>query len=219
MGAKGAAVPTPVGHLQFRVRSFDLQTVLSGAMQRRPDVVAARHSVESAQAAIKLARANRYPDLTLGLSLAHNTRTTNQINPAPDFDLANVSVSVPLPLFNSFRGEYEAAVQTELQSETTLKSVTLKVEVDVRTNFQRYELAGARLAQYESAALQLAEKVLQARLISYQKGAATLLDVLIAQKADNDLHLAYISALTERAKALVALEQAAATWDLDDGRN
>jgi cobalt-zinc-cadmium efflux system outer membrane protein len=219
MGTKGAAVPTPVGHLQFRVRSFDLQTVLSGAMQRRPDVVAARHSVESAQAAIRLARANRYPDLTVGLSLAHNTRTTNKINPAPDFDVANVSVSVPLPIFNSFRGEYEAAVQTALQSETTLKSITLKAEVDVRTNFKRYDLAGARLAQYEGAALQLAQKVLQARLISYQKGAATLLDVLIAQKADNDFHLAYISALTERAKALVVLEQAAAMWDLDDGRD
>ena len=219
MGTKGAAVPTPAGHLQFRVRSFDLQTVLSGAMQRRPDVVAARHSVESTQAAIRLARANRYPDLTVGLSLAHNTRTTNQINPAPDFDVANVSVSVPLPIFNSFRGEYEAAVQTALQAQTTLKSVTLKAEVDVRTNFERYELAGARLAQYEGAALQLAQKVLQARLISYQKGAATLLDVLIAQKADNDFHLAYIGALTERAKALVALEQAAAMWDLDDGRD
>jgi len=219
MGTKGAAVPTPVGHLQFRVRSFNQQTVLSGAMRRRPDVVAARHSVESAQASVRLACANRYPDLTVGLALAHNTRTTNRINPAPDFDVANVSVSVPLPIFNTFRGEYETAVQTMLQSETTLKSVILKAEVDVRTNFTRYQLAEARLAQYESAALQLAEKVLQARLISYQKGAATLLDVLVAQKADNDFHLAYISALTERAKALVALEQAAAMWDLDDGRD
>jgi cobalt-zinc-cadmium efflux system outer membrane protein len=125
---------------------------------------------------------------------------------------------VPLPLFNSYRGEFEAAVKTTLQSETTLKSVTLKAEVDVRTNFKRYELAQARLEQYQGAALELADKVLEARLVSYQKGAATLLDVLVAQKADNDVHLAYIGALTERAKALVALEQAAAVWELDDGR-
>jgi len=219
MGTPGAEVPMPVGNLQFRVRSFNLRTVLSGAMQRRPDVVAARHSVESAQAAIRLARANRYPDVTLGLSFLHNTRTTNPINPSPTFDAADVSVSVPLPLFNSFRGEYEAAVQTALQSQTNLKSVTLKAEVDIRTDFKRYQLAEARLAQYQGAALQLAEKVLQTRLISYQEGAATLLDVLVAQKADNDFHLAYISALTERAKALVALEQAAALWDLDDGQD
>jgi outer membrane protein, heavy metal efflux system len=80
-------------------------------------------------------------------------------------------------------------------------------------------LADARLEQYQGAALELADKVLESKLVSYQKGAATLLDVLVAQKADNDVHLAYIGALTERAKALVALEQAAAIWDLDDGQD
>jgi cobalt-zinc-cadmium efflux system outer membrane protein len=218
MGTPGAKVPTPAGSLRFRARNFNLETVLSGALQRRPDVIAARHSLESAQASVRLARANRYPDLTLGFSLTHATATTNPINPSPPFTTANVSVSVPLPLFNSFRGEYEAAVQTVLQSQTSLGSIILKAEVDVRQSYKRYELATARLAQYQGGALELADKVLQAKLISYQKGAATLLDVLTAQKADNDVHLAYISALTERGKALVALEQAAAVWDLEDGQ-
>jgi cobalt-zinc-cadmium efflux system outer membrane protein len=79
-------------------------------------------------------------------------------------------------------------------------------------------LSNARLEQYQGAALELVDKVYQGKLISYQKGGATLLDVLAAQKADNDVRLAYIAALTERAKALVALEQAAAIWNLDDRR-
>jgi outer membrane protein, heavy metal efflux system len=218
MGTRGAAVPTPVSNLQFKARNFDLQEILTQALQRRPDVVAARHSLESAQASVKLALANRYPDVTVGLQLAQTTRTTNRINPSPTFNSGLVSLSFPLPVFNSYRGEYEAAIKIALQSATTLKSVTLKAEVDVRTNFKRYELAEARLGQYQGAALELADKVLEAKLVSYQKGAATLLDVLVAQKADNDVHLAYIGALTERAKALVALEQAAAIWDLDDGQ-
>jgi len=94
----------------------------------------------------------------------------------------------------------------------------LKAEVDVRQSYKRYELANARLGQYQGGALELADKVLQAKLVRYQKGAATLLDVLTAQKAENDVHLAYINALTERAKALVALEQATAIWDLEDGQ-
>ena len=218
MGTPGGAVPTPVSNLQFKARNFDLQEFLTKALQRRPDVVAARHSLESAQASVKLALANRYPDVTAGLQLTQTTRSTNRINPSPTFNSGILSLSFPLPLFNSYHGEYEAAVKTALQSETTLKSVTLKAEVDVRTNFKRYELAEARLEQYQGAALELADKVLAALLVSYQKGATTLLDVLVAQKADNDVHLAYISALTERAKALVALEQAANIWDLDDGQ-
>lgn len=216
MGTSGAAIPTPVSKLEYRVKDFDQQSLLAQALQKRPDVVAARHAFESAQASVKLAQANRYPDLTVGVQFAQTTATTNPINPSPTFNSTNLSVSIPLPLFNSYRGEYEAAVRMALQSETTLKSVTLKAEVDVRTNFRRYELAETRLAQYRGAALELADKVLEAKLISYRKGAATLLDVLVAQTEDNTVHLAYIAALTERAKALVALEQAAAIWDLDD---
>jgi outer membrane protein, heavy metal efflux system len=217
MGTPGAAIPIPISNLEYRVRNFDQQNLLTQALQKRPDVVAARHAFESAQASVKLSQANRYPDLTVGVQFAQTTRSTNSINPSPTFNSTNLSVSIPLPLFNSYRGEYEAAVQTARQSETNLKSVTLKAEVDIRTNYRRYELAEARLEQYQGAALELADKVLKAKLISYQKGAATLLDVLIAQTEDNTVHLAYIGALTERAKALVALEQAAAVWELDDG--
>jgi outer membrane protein, heavy metal efflux system len=218
MGTPRAAVPTPVSNLEFKARNFPQQTLLAQALQKRPDVIAARHALESAQASVRLARANRYPDLTVGLQFAQTTATTNPINPSPTFNSTNLSISVPLPLFNSYRGEYEAAVKTALQSETNLKSVTLKAEVDIRTNFTRYRLAEARLEQYQGAALELADKVLEAKLISYQKGAATLLDVLIAQTEANTVHLAYLASLAERAKALVALEQAAAVWDWEDGQ-
>jgi outer membrane protein, heavy metal efflux system len=218
LGTPGAAIPIPVSTLKYGVRDFDLQSLLTLTLQHRPDVVAARHALESAQASVRLARANRYPDLTVGVQFAQTTASTNVINPSPTFNSTNLTVSLPLPLFNSYRGEYEAAVQTALQAETTLKSVTLKAEVDIRTNFKRYDLSNARLEQYQGAALELADKVYQGKLISYQKGGATLLDVLAAQKADNDVRLAYIAALTERAKALVALEQAAAIWNLDDRR-
>lgn len=214
MGVPNSEVPSPVGTLRFRPRNFDLHSLLAGAFEKRPDVIAARQTVESTRASTRLARANRYPDVTVGFSVAHTTASTNPINPSPNFDSANLTLSVPVPVFNSFRGEYEAAVQTALQAEANLKSALLKVEVDVRQNYKRYELAEARLRQYQGGALELADKVLQAKLVSYQKGAATLLDVLTAQKADNDVHLAYITAMTERAKALIALEQAAATWDL-----
>ena len=91
----------------------------------------------------------------------------------------------------------------------------MKVEVDVRGAFARYQISLERLAQYEHGALTLASRVLQAQLLAYKAGSATLLDVLQAQKADTDVHLAYIDALGERAKALIALEQAANLWDLD----
>ena len=87
--------------------------------------------------------------------------------------------------------------------------------MDVRGAYARYQTAQTRLAQYQGGALELASKVLEGQLLSYKAGSATLLDVLQAQKADTDVHLASIDALSERAKAIIALEQAANIWDLD----
>ena len=214
LGKRAAAVPNPVGNLVFPNRNLSLASILAVAMQNRPDVRAAHFALESAQSSVKLAKANRLPDPTIGLAVGETGRITNQIDPAPSYNTLNLSLSIPLPLFNSYRGEYEAAVQTALQAQKMLESVELKAEVDVRTNFDRYQLAKQQLAKYQGNAIELARKVLEAKLTSYRLGAASLLDVLQAQKGDTDVHLNYIIALTERANALVALEQAADFWDI-----
>ena len=214
LGKRAAAVPNPVGSLLFPNRDFNLASILTVALQNRPDIRAARFAMESAQSEVKLAKANRIPDPTVGLGVTETGSITNPIDPAPSYNDLNLSLSLPLPLFNSYRGEYEAAVKTALQAKKMLESVELKAEVDVRTNFDRYQLAIQQLAKYQGNAMDLAEKVLTAKLTSYRLGATSLLDVLQAQKDDTDVHLNYIAALTERASALIALEQAAGFWDI-----
>jgi cobalt-zinc-cadmium efflux system outer membrane protein len=214
LGKKRATVPNPEGNLLFPNKDLSLGSILAVAMQNRPDVRAARFALQSAQSSVKLAKANRIPDPTIGVTVGETGRITNQIDPAPSYNTLNLSLSIPLPLFNSYRGEYEAAVQTALQAQKLLESVELKADVDVRTNFDRYQLAKQQLSKYQGNAIELARKVLEAKLTSYRLGAVPLLDVLQAEKDDTDVHLNYITALTERASSLVALEQAAGFWDI-----
>jgi outer membrane protein TolC len=47
------------------------------------------------------------------------------------------------------------------------------------------------------------------------RGSASLLEVLEAQRANNDVYLAYYAALNEQAKALVALEQSSGISDIN----
>jgi cobalt-zinc-cadmium efflux system outer membrane protein len=215
IGRTSASLPAISSELKIPDHEFELRNLLSHAVQTRPDVVAAQHAHESTLASVGLARANRIPDLTLSAGLQQNESGRNPINPSPNYNLLNFGVSVPLPIFNSFRGEYLVASNSARQSEKTLQSVELKAEIDVRQNFARFQLAKARAAKYEGPILDLSAKVLEARLAAYKTGEATLLDVLTAQKADTDVRLASIDALSERAKALVALEQAANIWDLE----
>lgn len=214
MGKKNAPVRNPAGSLVFKDHDFALPSILSVALQNRPDVRAARFTFESTQASAKLAKANRIPDPTIGLGVTETGRITNRIDPAPSYNDLNLSLSIPLPLFNSYRGEYQAAVATAAQAQVVLQSTELKAEVDVRTNFDRYRLARQQLAKYQGNAIELARKVLEAKLTSYRLGASTLLDLLQAEKDETDVRLNYIAALTERASALVALEKSAGFWDI-----
>jgi len=67
---------------------------------------------------------------------------------------------------------------------------------------------------YNSGLLRDAERVLEAKLYSYQRGDIPLLEVLEAQRTVNDVYLAYFDALADHAHSLVALEQAAGIWDI-----
>jgi cobalt-zinc-cadmium efflux system outer membrane protein len=90
----------------------------------------------------------------------------------------------------------------------------VRVEVEIRQAFEKYKAGLNRVALYEGGVLIDADKVLAATLYSYQRGSATLLEVLDAQRTDDEVHLAYADALGDYARALVALEQAAGIWDI-----
>jgi outer membrane protein, heavy metal efflux system len=67
---------------------------------------------------------------------------------------------------------------------------------------------------FRGGLLRDADRVLEARLYAYQRGGATLLEVIDAQRKSAEVYLAYSQALVDHAHALVTMEEAAATWDV-----
>jgi outer membrane protein TolC len=59
-----------------------------------------------------------------------------------------------------------------------------------------------------------AERVRRAKLYSYQHGSASLLDVLTAEQAANDVYIASYDAQQQYGHALIGLGQATGTWSL-----
>ncbi len=215
LGAQRSSVTiTPQGRLDELAREFVLSELVEEALQKRPDVVGARQALEASRLGVKLARANRIPNVDIGVGWQRSFASTNETAPSPQFDLLGFSVSVPIPVFNTLRAELDMALFASEQAEKTFPSVQLKAEVEVRQAYARYQMAMARVAKYKEGALRDAASVLNAKLYSYQRGYTSLLEVLNAQRAENNVHLAYYDALTENAKALVAVEQAAGIWDV-----
>jgi cobalt-zinc-cadmium efflux system outer membrane protein len=211
---RSSVTVTPLGRLEIPGKTFVLSELVEEALQKRADVVAAFQNREAARAGIKLAEANRIPDVDIGFGWQRSTSSNNEIAPSPQFDLLGLSLSVPIPVFNTLRAELNMARFAREQAEKNWQAARLKAEVEVRQAHARYQLAVQRVAKYREGALRDSATVLEGKLYSFHRGRASLLEVLNAQREENNIYLAYYDTLTEYAKALVALEQAAGIWDV-----
>jgi outer membrane protein TolC len=211
---RGSVTITPVGGLEVPAKTFILGELVEEALEKRADVVSAWQALEASRSGVKLAKANRIPDVDIGFGWQRNFASSNEIAPSPQFDLLGLSASIAIPVFNTLRAELNMARLASLQAEKNWQRARLKAEVEVRQAYARYQLARARVAKYKEGALQDSRTVLEAKLYSYQRGQTSLLEVLNAQRGENNIYLAYYDTLTEYAKARVALEQAAGIWDL-----
>jgi outer membrane protein TolC len=197
-----AELPSPA------LEELTLDALVAEALQRRPDVIAARRGVSGAQAGVRLARADLVGDLGVGVSMQRSAAVAGL--PAPRWGGAEFSVSLPFPLLGLLnRGELHVAQRSAEQAELAARAVEARAEGEVRRAHSRYRLAAARAAQYSEELLADAEKVLAGRLYSYQRGNEPLIEVLLAQRAADEIYLAAYEATGEALKALVALREAA----------
>jgi cobalt-zinc-cadmium efflux system outer membrane protein len=205
----------PEGNLDIPQRTFTLDDLIARAVSTRTDVIAASTALETARAQYRLAQVNRIPDLTIGGVYQHLTRVTDRIDPSPAWDSAGLTLSIPLPFSNLNDGNLQAANYTQLQAGVALQATKLQAQADVRIAYERYVLAVVAVKDFEVEILHDADGVYKSRLFKLKEGQNSLVDVLSAHAAINQLYIDYYNALSEQAKALVALESSAGIWDID----
>jgi outer membrane protein, heavy metal efflux system len=210
----GPQMPMPSGSLEIATRTFDLDHLIAHALQNRSDVLSRMRAIKAADERIKLAKANLVPDIAVNGAFSHTGTGSGDFLQQPDNTISG-GASVNLPISrNLHRGELESARATRQQADLQLRSAQLKVEVEVRDAYEKYQSSAQRLNVFRSGLLKDADRVLEARLYAYQHGGSTLLEVIDAQRKSADVYLAYSQALMDHGHALVTLEEAAATWDL-----
>jgi outer membrane protein, heavy metal efflux system len=203
------------GDLEGPAETFSLAQLIERAVTLRSDVVAAQYTLQNARAGYRLTKAARIPDVTITGAYSHLTRITSPIDPTPAWEQAGVSVSLPITISALNGGAVQAAYYQELQVEKTLQAAKLQAETDVRRAYQHYILAVEEVGLFASELLNDSDQIYKSRLFKLEKGQVTLLEVLDAHQALDQLYMDYYNALSGRAKALVELEQAAGIWDID----
>ena len=194
-------------------RDFSLATLLEQAKRQRPDALAARLRIKANESQLALTRANRIVDLNIGAGWQHYFPTSEPFA-LPAAELLTATVTVPLPFSRMYRGDVVAAETALAQSAVSSAALELQIETEVRQARARYNASAAQVRVYRTV-LSEADKVLEKTLYNYQRGGATLVEVLVAQRTVDDVYLSYFEALVATAHALVAVELSAGFWDLD----
>jgi outer membrane protein, heavy metal efflux system len=195
------------GELYTAAPSLD-RAALAAGIDRRGDIRAAVARVEGARRQLDLEHAKRVVDVTVGVGWLHSLPEGGGAG-LPSADMVAASVSVPVPLSRIYRGEIAAAESAQRQAQSQLQAVRVRAVAELYEAFARFRSAARRVAVYDEGTLLDANAVLEKTLYSYQRGEASLVEVLIAQRTASETQLAYLDALADRAHALVAVGQAA----------
>lgn len=166
----------------------------------RPDVVAAEAGWRKAEADLRLQKANRIPDPTVLAQYEHA--------PPDAPNTLGLGVSFPLPLWNRNRGNILGAQAALEQARLNYEKVRAQAAADIAIGRLAYQDANQRWHQYRDSIRAKSEKVRDTKSYAYQKGGASLLDMLVAQRDDNDVRLAAMQAANDTAVAIAALKAA-----------
>jgi cobalt-zinc-cadmium efflux system outer membrane protein len=203
---------TVSGELQQPPRELDLAATLGDALKNRADLVALRHARDAAQSGVSLARASIVPDVDVGVTYGYNTGVApnHPVDPTPGFHQLTLNFGIPLPLFDHGQASVAKARAGAEQAQVQLNAAELRAEVDIRTAYGAYQSARKRAASFQNGILDKADQVLEARRYGYQRGANSLLELIDAQRSDNQIRQDYDQALADQAKAAIQLERVTA---------
>jgi cobalt-zinc-cadmium efflux system outer membrane protein len=170
----------------------------------RPDVLAAESDVRKSTADLQLQRSLRIPDPTFLLEYEHNPSPPGPPKP----DTFGIGVSFPLPIWNHNGGNIKSAEATRDQFEAALGKVRSQAVADIANAQIAYDEAQARMRRYFGQIGPKASQVRQSVSYAYEKGGASLVDLLDAQRTDNDVRLATAQAMADTASAAADMNAA-----------
>jgi cobalt-zinc-cadmium efflux system outer membrane protein len=207
------------GDLQAIPMEKSLSDLQQLALSNRPDLKSAETGREKAIADLHLAKANRWPDPTIGTSFLH---AGNEIGgpswfqpfypKGPTTNSMGLGIaSVPIPIFNRNQGEIARAKSEQLRADFLLQAARTQVLQDVETAYASFESSRERVRLYEQAYLSRAKESLDIEEFSFRNGAASILDFLDAERTYRTTQLTYRQQLAAYLTNLAQLEAAVGT--------
>lgn len=164
------------------------------ALLERPDLLAAQSAVRLANDTVTLSYGNRARDLNWEGEYKRNG-TINGVG---------FGLSIEIPIHDRNQGEIARSKVAARQAVVAAEATQTGVLTDVRSSFAGYRTGDQVASLYESGYLKQATDSREISNYAYLKGAASLLDLLDAERSYRATQLAYRQAL---AAYMISVEQ------------
>jgi len=193
-----------VGELAYTPLRGNKEDFQARALGLRPDLRAAEQGVTAAQTAFQLARANAKRDLTASFLFS-------RVSPVRT---ASFGLNIEIPVFNRNQGEIARTGFVVTQTHETAISVSQTALTEVANAYDSARTSEKVVQLYLSGYLDQAKESREIAEFAYQRGAASLLDFLDAERSYRTTQLGYRQSLANYMLSLEQLRQAVGTRSL-----
>ncbi len=194
-------IGTPLGttlllkdRLQYEPYENDMAYCLAYSEQHRPELKQAEYAIDSAEAALVVARSGHMPKVYANAS--NNWGGNGSDWPGDDDENWSVGVTASMNIFDSgvTWSKIHAAQENLAKAKETQRQIKDNVELEVRTDYLSMREAEKRITTAQ-VAVASAEEDYHIAVVRYQAGVGTNIDVMDAQEALTQAKTNYYQAL------------------------
>jgi cobalt-zinc-cadmium efflux system outer membrane protein len=191
--------PRPLdGDLRGAVPDLSWEKESQRLLAESPELAAAYAAVAKAQAALSRARAERYPNWEAQAGAQYDYGTQDAV--------ANVQLSVPLPIYNRNQGGIRAAESQIAEAQANASRLELSLQQRLAKAFEPYRNARTQTEIYTQRILPDAKKSLDVTVTSYEAGEVGFLSLLNVQRTYFQTQVAYLEALRQLRDSAATIE-------------
>jgi cobalt-zinc-cadmium efflux system outer membrane protein len=186
------------------LQGASVDSLLELARKQRPDLAGAKLDRQRAEAAVRSSQRLRFPDVELSASVSGQGSGVSSVNPPTVF----FGFTLTPPIFNRYQGEIVKAKADLTVQQAQLAKTEAQVLNDVQTGFTQFSSARNRVERAERELLERAKRTRDLVQLQYQKGSASLLEYLDAERILIATKLDYVNDLVDYWESVVLIDQA-----------
>jgi cobalt-zinc-cadmium efflux system outer membrane protein len=190
-----------LGDLEYQPVHKGLDELKAMSLRTRPDLMAARQGVISAESQERLAEANAKQDLTATVDYSHVNATSGM----------SFFFNIPLAVFNRNQGEIARTKHAITQAQELASEAAEQAISDVVDAYYAVQMNDQIVQLYRGGYVDQAKESRDISEYAYRHGAASLLDFLDAERTYRANQLGYRQALASFMTALEQMRQAVGT--------